>query len=129
MAPHRQSDHTFGLTFAAVFAVVTAVGWLVFDARLYWAAWTSAGFLLVALILPSALLPLNRLWGVLAVRIARAFNFVLLATFFYLFVLPLGFIIRLTGRDPMHRDFDPDPKTYWTPVIRDTDQTTLRDMF
>lgn len=129
MTPHRQSDRAFGLTFAAVFAVITAVGSFVFDARLFWAAWTSAGFLLLALVLPSVLLPLNRLWGVLGARIARAFNFVLLALFFYLFVLPLGLIIRLTSRDAMHRDPDPETKTYWTPVTRHTDESTLHDMF
>lgn len=129
MTPHRQSSRAFGLTFAAVFAAVTAVGWLAFDAHLYWAAGTSVGFLVVAAVLPSVLLPLNRLWGVLSARISRVFNFVLLALFFYLFVLPLGLIIRLSGRDAMHRIPDPKAKTYWTPVTRHTDETTLHDMF
>ena len=129
MNPHRQSDRAFGLTFAAVFAIVTIVAWLVFDARAYWAVGISAGFLVVALVLPSALLPLNRLWGVLTPRIARFFNFVLLALFFYLFVLPFGLIIRLLGRDAMQRKLDPKANTYWTPITRHTDETTLHDMF
>ena len=129
MTPHRQSDRAFGLTFAAVFAVMTAVGWLAFDVRLFWTAWTAAGFLAVTVVLPSALLPLNRLWGVLSARISRVLNFVLLALFFYLFVLPFGLIIRLFGRNAMHRNPDPEVKTYWTPVTRHTDETTLPDMF
>lgn len=129
MTPHRQTDRAFGLTFAAVFAIITVVGWLVFDARAYWAVGISAGFLTVAVVLPAALLPLNRLWGVLTARISRVFNFVLLALFFYLFVFPFGLIIRLFGRDAMHRKLDPKAKTYWTPVTRHTDEATLHDMF
>lgn len=129
MTAHRQSNRAFGLTFAAVFAVITAIGWFGFDARLYWVAAASMGFLLAGVVLPWVLLPLNRLWGVLSVRIAGVFNFILLSLFFYLFVLPFGLILRLFGRDPMSRDPDPKAKTYWTPISRHTDESTLQDMF
>ncbi|MBI1986245.1 MAG: hypothetical protein HYW28_04215 [Rhodospirillales bacterium] len=129
MAPHRQSDRAFGLTFAALFTAIAGVGWLAFDARLAWALWVAAAFLAVALAAPWLLLPLNRLWGVVAARLGGVANFVLLASFFYLFVLPLGLILRLTGRDPLPRGTDPQAKTYWTPVGRHTDEETLKDMF
>jgi hypothetical protein len=37
--------------------------------------------------------------------------------------------MRLFGRDSMHRNPDPEAETYWTPVTRHTDETTLPDMF
>lgn len=129
MSPHRQTDRAFGLTFAAVFAVITAIGWLAFGTHLYWAAGVSAGFLVVALAVPGVLLPLNRLWGLVTARMSRLLNFVLLSLFFYLFVLPVGFIIRLAGYDALRRDVEPEAKTYWTPVTRHTDESTLHDMF
>ena len=129
MTRHRLSDRNFGLMFAAVFSLIAGGGWLFFGAVLGWALIVAGGFTAVALVTPGVLLPLNRLWAVFAERLGRVVNFVLLGLFFYLFVLPLGLIIRLTGRDPMHRTPDPKAKTYWTPVTRHTDETTLRDMF
>ena len=71
----------------------------------------------------------DRLWEVLTGRIHRIVNFTLLAFFFYFLVLPFGLVMRLFGRDAMHRKPTPDAKTYWTPVTRHTDETTLSDMF
>lgn len=125
----RQSDCAFGLTFATVFAGIAGVGWLVFDAVLYWAMVASAVFLVIALALPGILLPFNRLWAVFAHRLGRVNNYVLLGLFFYLIVCPAGLVGRLLGWDPMHRVVRPKANSYWTPVKRQTDAETFRDMF
>ncbi len=125
----RQSDRAFGLTFAVVFAVISAVGWLVFDAVAYWAWALSAFFLLIALSAPGALMPLNRLWAGFAHRLGQASNYLLLGLFFYLLVLPFGLIIRLFGRDPMDRKLDPKADSYWSPITRRSEADTFRDMF
>ena len=129
MSAIRQSDRAFGLTFAALFAIIGLVGWLVFDARLTWAPVVSSVFLLVALAAPGILLPLNRLWARFAHRLGLFNNALLLGLFFFLFILPLGLIIRLFGKDPMVRTFDGEAETYWTPVGRQCDRETLADMF
>ncbi len=125
----RQSDQAFGLMFAAVFAAIAGVGWLAFDARLYWVMAAAGLFLVTALTVPWVLLPLNRLWTVFARRLGRLNNYVVLGLFFYVFIVPAGLILRLLGRDPMSRAFDAKAPTYWTPVTRQTDAETLRDMF
>ncbi len=125
----QQSERAFGLMFAGVFAVIAGVGWLAFDARLYWALAVAGAFLVTALAVPWVLLPLNRLWAVLARRLGRVNNYVVLGLFFYVFVVPAGFILRLLGHDPMCRGFDSKAPTYWAPVTRQTDAETLRDMF
>ncbi len=129
MAGIRQSERAFGLMFAAVFAVIAAVGWLAFDARLYWVMAAAGLFLVTALTVPWVLLPLNRLWTVFARRRGRLNNYVVLGLFFYVFIVPAGLILRLLGRDPMSRAFDAKAPTYWAPVTRQTDAETLRDMF
>ena len=129
MTKHKLSDRQFGLMMAVVFLIFASSGWFFFDVILGWAliAAGAAGF--TALVLPGVLLPFNRLWGVLAYRLGRALNFVLLSVFFYILVLPFGLIIRLSGRDPMHRHPDRNAKTYFTAVTRHTNETTLHDMF
>ncbi len=129
MTQHKLSDRAFGFMFAAVFSVIAVVGWFFFGVVLEWVIIGAGVFGTVALILPGVLLPFNRLWGVFAGRLGRVVNFVLLGMFFYLFLLPVGLIIRLSGRDPMHRDLDPKAKSYWTPVTRHSDEETFRDMF
>ena len=129
MTQYKLSDRKFGLTFAAVFAIFTIVGWYGFDVVLRWAIICSGVFLTLALFVPGALLPLNRLWGLLAERVHRIVNFTLLAAFFYLLVLPFGLIMRLFGRDAMNRTPAPKTASYWQPVTRHTDETTLPDMF
>ena len=129
MKESRQTDRAFGLTFATVFGVIAGVGWLVFDAVLYWALAVSAVFLVIALALPGMLLPFNRLWAVFAHRLGHVNNYVLLGLFFYLIVCPAGLLLRLLGWDPMHRVLRPKAHTYWAPVGRHTDAETFRDMF
>ena len=125
----RQSDRAFGLTFAAVFAVAGGMGWFVFDAALVWAMGLSATFLAVALVAPWLLLPLNRLWHPVARRIGIALNHVLLGTFFFLVISPVGLAMRLFGRDLMTRRYEPGASSYFRPIGRQLRADNLGDLF
>ncbi|MDA1091286.1 MAG: hypothetical protein O3A85_13350 [Proteobacteria bacterium] len=129
MTQPKLSDRKFGLIFASIFAIFTIVGWYGFDVVLRWAIVCSVAFLALALFVPGLLMPLNRLWGVVTGRIHRVVNFTLLAAFFYLVIFPFGLIMRLFGRDAMRRAPVPKAASYWQPVTRHTDETTLHDMF
>lgn len=129
MTPVRQSNRAFGLMMAVVFAAIAAAAWLVFDAPAAWPFAVAALFLACALAAPWVLLPLNRLWGGFAHRLGRFNNFLLLGLFFYLFILPVGGLLRLFGWDPMKRTPEAKSDSYWTPVERHTDPETFRDMF
>lgn len=125
----RQSNRSFGLMFAVVFATIAAIGWLVFGARLYWAAALAAVFAALTLTAPGLLLPLNRLWGLFARRLGQANNYILLGLFFYAFIFPTGLVMRSLGGDPMRRKIDPKAKSYWRPVERHTTAESFKDMF
>ena len=129
MTTARQSDRAFGLTFAAVFGLVTAVAWFFFDVFLAWALGTAAAFALTALVLPVALLPLNRLWARLALALGRLNNRLVLGIVVFGLITPVGLIMRLMGRDPMNRRSEKDLDTYFSPVGRQADAETLPDMF
>src|SRR5688572_25186119 len=101
MAGLHQSDRAFGLTFAAVFSMIAGIGWLIFDTVLYWALALSVVFLIMALTAPGVLLPLNRLWAAIGSRLGQLNNYVVLGLFLYLFVFPMGLMVRFFGRDPM----------------------------
>jgi nitrate reductase gamma subunit len=126
---HKQSDRAFGITFAVVFTIITAVSWGFFETRQIWTVAVALLFLGIALTVPWILLPLNRLWAAFAFRLGRVNNFLLLSLFFFLFICTTGLIIRLFGRDFMHRKLDPTAESYWTPTTRKTNAETLQDMF
>ena len=123
------SDRKFGLIFAVIFSIFTIVGWFAFDIVLRWAIVCAGTFLILSLIVPGLLMPLTRLWGRLTGRIHVVVNFTLLASFFYLLILPFGLVMKLFGRDAMNRTSAPGTTSYWRPVTRHTDETTLPDMF
>ena len=126
----HQTDRAFGLTFTVVFAVITTIGWLAFDAHLYWALIVAAVFLIAALACPGILFPFNRLWGRLVLLIGVFNNHLLLGLFFFVLVLPMGFTARLFGWDPMGRKKNgARSDSYWSPVSRGTSADTFRDPF
>ena len=129
MSTHRLSDRAFGFTFSGVFAFITFIGWSLFDVIVVWAIATSITFGIITLAKPSLLMPLNRLWGVLAPRIAAITNGIVLGLAFYLVVTPMGILMRLFKKDPMYRRFEKKPITYWTPVLRQGDRENFHDMF
>lgn len=47
--------------------------------------------------------------------IGFVFSHVILAFVYYLVITPIGLLMRLLGRDPLQRRFDPALKTYWEP--------------
>lgn len=127
--PPRQTDRAFGLMFAVVLTTFGGLAWLVFDKVFPWVFAVGAGFLVVALVAPGLLLPLNRLWGAFGQRLGGFNNFILLGLFFYLFILPVGLVFRLFGRDPMQRRLDTRDRSYWQPVTRGADKENYADMF
>jgi len=129
MQPVRQSDRSFGLMFAVALTVIAGVVWLVFDSLLQGLLVTAAAFLILALIAPGILFPLNRLWMWFGHKLGYVNNHILLGIFFYLLVTPLGLMMRLFGRDSMHRKLDPGAATYLEPVGRQNDAETMRDLF
>ena len=66
----------------------------------------------VALVLPVVLKPIYSVWMKLAHVLGWINTRLLLSLVFYLIILPIGVILRLSGKDPMHRKLDPELQTY-----------------
>ena len=125
----RLGDRSFGLVFAAIFALVAGIGWAIWGVVLPWAFAASASFLAVALVLPGLLLPLNRGWSWFANGVGQLNNVLVLGLFFWLFVVPSGALRRLFGKDPMQRHYDAKASSYFTPVAPRANRQPSADMF
>lgn len=52
-------------------------------------------------------------WLLAVYPIGWTISHVLMTLIFFLVVTPLGLLMRLFGRDPMQRRFDPSARSYW----------------
>lgn len=107
------SDRSFGLVMAVFFAVI-AFWPAIRGGQVRW--WTVAAaliLLILALSRPRILHVANRLWMKLALLISKVTNPVILALMYCLAFVPIGMMMRLSGKDPLRRRFDKSVSTYW----------------
>jgi hypothetical protein len=69
--------------------------------------------LCLAAVCPAMLLWPYRIWMGLVTPVAFVVQRLLLGVFFYAVLAPVGLAMRLFGRDPLKRRFDPAAASYW----------------
>lgn len=107
------SERSFGLVFAAVFAIIGLLPLIAAHTPFYWAFGVAAAFLVAALAAPRVLAPLNRLWFRFGLLLHAIISPIIMGLLFYLVVMPTGMIMRLLGKDLLRLKFDPKADSYW----------------
>ncbi len=111
--PPKGSNRSFGIVFAGVFAVIALLPLFTGRPVRVWAIGLSALFLVAALAVPGLLAPLNELWARVGLLLNRIVSPVALLLVYALAVLPTGWLLRLFGKDPLHRSIDHQARSYW----------------
>ena len=111
------SDRTFGIVFTVLFAVIGLWPLLGGGGVRVWSLALAGGFLALALVRPGVLRPLNRLWMKFGLLLHMIVNPLVMGLLFFVTVTPIGLAMRLVGKDPLGRHFDPAAESYW--VLRD----------
>ena len=104
----------FGLITGAFMVVIFGLilPWLFDYSYVVW-PWIVAAILwFLALILPLALHSIHRGWMRIGAVLGWINTRIILGILFYSIVLPIGIIMRLTGKDPMMRKFSEDKISY-----------------
>jgi predicted membrane metal-binding protein len=110
------SDRSFGLVFAAVFAIVAF--WPLMsgsDARL-WALALAALFLATAVVWPRLLRPLSQVWFKIGLILHHVVTPIVMGVIFVLGVLPTAVVMRMRRDDPLRIDPRRRGETNW--VVR-----------
>ena len=89
-----------------------------------WELGISAAILLTAMAVPWVLHPANRLWMRFGQLLHRIVTPVILALVFVSTVVPTALVMRLMGKDPTRRKFDPQVGSYW--IKRQADEPAPR---
>lgn len=125
--PSAKQLRRFGLVAAALAGGIAT--WVFFRHSLFgfafggpaartaaWVLWgVGATCLVLAMAAPRALRPLYLVLNVVALPIGFVLSYVVLLAMFYLLITPVALLFRLIGRDALHRKFDPQAESYWTP--------------
>jgi hypothetical protein len=122
--PEDRILRQFGWIALVGFGILAAFAWheiLIFSMGLGSAREGVAGTLgglgvlaaLLGLVYPKANRPLYVGLSLVAFPIGFVLSYVILGTLFYLVITPIGLVMKLLGRDPMGREFDPSRESYW----------------
>jgi hypothetical protein len=107
------SDRSFGLVLAGFLALVGALGlWRGSERWPLWLGLAALAFLL-ALAAPRLLAPANRVWTKFGLLLHAIVSPMILGLIFYLCIAPIGYLMRLSGKDPLRLRYEPGTDSYW----------------
>jgi hypothetical protein len=109
------SDRNFGFVFAAVFLLLALAPLRQASPVRVWALAVSASFAALALVRPTLLRPLNRLWMKLGLLLGRVTNPIFTSLIFFGVLVPTALALRLQGKDRLLLKRDPNAASYWIP--------------
>ena len=98
--------------------------WKGSDSGYYWIGAGAA--LCLCRLIPPLFRRIYRTWIKLAVILGYFISRGLLTILFIVVMVPTGLIMRLSGKDPMERKFDPDAPSYWIKREHDGDYSVER---
>jgi hypothetical protein len=112
-AVETSSDRSFGLVFAAAFALLAA--YLAWRGSPWWPGVLAPApvFLLLALTRPVLLAPLNRIWTKVGLALGAVVAPVVMALVYFAIITPMAVLARLLGKDFLRLARDPAAATYW----------------
>jgi len=82
--------------------------------------------LILAIVYPSALVPIKRLLDFVILSVGRLVNIISLLVAFYLIFTPIGILLRLFRRDLLHQRIDKGTDSYW---IKREDKIFSKDSY
>lgn len=103
----------FGVLFAIVFLALAALSAYKGSGAWPWLIGTAAFFLFTGFLVPFILRPIYIGWMKFAFVLGWFNTRLILGIFFYLILTPVGLIMRLFGRDPLHRKIEKKATSYW----------------
>jgi len=128
--PQASGDRAFGRVFAAVFALIGIWPLVHAQSPRWWAFALALAFLVVSIVAPHWLAPLNRAWFLLGKALHAVVSPVVMGAIFFVVVTPIALFRRLGRHDFLGLRFMPQSTSYW--VLRQPpgpDPETLKQQF
>jgi hypothetical protein len=121
----RRKLRNFGLTVGIAFGVLAALLFWREKAHYVYFAVISAVFLLLGVLAPAALKPVEKVWMKAAGAMGWVMTRVILTILFFAVFTPIGLLARLLGKDFLSLRMDQAASTYW--IYREPRELTKQD--
>jgi polyferredoxin len=109
----KKTLRQFGLMVGGIFLFIGLWPWVWrHEAVRLWAVVPGTLLIAAGAVIPSLLREIYKGWMFLGHILGWINTRIILGVLFYGIVTPMGVVMRLAGRDPMRRTFDPDAQTY-----------------
>ena len=106
------SNRSFGIVFFVVFLLI-ALYPLTYGGEIRtWSLIISIIFLILGLLNSKILAPLNKIWFKFGILLGKIVSPLIMGIIFFLVVTPIGFIMRLLGKDVLNLKYNKN-KSYW----------------
>ena len=103
----------FGVSVGIVILLISAALYLLDKDSFIYFGIIGILLLLFAIILPNLLKPLNKVWMTLAIILGWFMSRVILFVLYYFIITPIGFLLKLIGKDFLNRKIDKTSQSYW----------------
>jgi hypothetical protein len=109
----KRSLRKFGLTVGTVLLLIGFAFYLFDKSSFFYFGGIGLILILFGLASPNVLRPVNKVWMTLAIILGWFMSRVILIILFYLIITPIGFLLKIFGRDPLKLKVDNSLSSYW----------------
>jgi len=106
------SNRSFGIVFFVVFLLIALYPLTHGGEIRIWSLIISILFLILGLLNSKILAPLNKIWFKFGILLGKIVSPLIMGIIFFLVVTPIGFIMRLLGKDVLNLKYNKN-KSYW----------------
>ena len=106
------SNRSFGIVFFVVFLLIALYPFTYGGEIRIWSLIISLIFLTLGLLNSKILAPLNKIWFKFGILLGKIVSPLIMGIIFFLVVTPIGFIMRLLGKDVLNLKYNKN-KSYW----------------
>ena len=107
------SERSFGIVFSIVFLVIGLWPLLHGNTVRYWALLIAVVILALGLFAPKILEKPNKLWFKFGLLLGSIVAPIIMALVFLTTILPIGLILRASGKDLLRQKLESDASSYW----------------
>ena len=120
------SNKSFGIVFFIVFLLISIYPLLNNESIRLWSLIISIVFLILGILNSFLLSPLNKLWFKFGIFLGKIISPIIMGIIFFLVVFPIGFIMRLLGKDLLNLKYN-NNKSYW--IIKNGPKSRMKNQF
>ena len=121
------SNRSFGVVFFIVFFLISIYPLFNNGSVYYWSLFLSLAFLILGLLNSKLLTPFNKIWFKFGIFLGGIIAPITMGVVFFFVVTPVGFIMRILGKDLLNIKYNSKKDSYW--IKRDKPIDTMKRQF